>query len=77
MHIGYALVSTEDQNLAIQLQALQQAGCRRMFQEKVSGARRQRTEPAKMLEQLREDDTVMVWKLDRLVWPARHATCWK
>jgi DNA invertase Pin-like site-specific DNA recombinase len=66
MHIGYARVSTEDQNLAIQLQALEQAGCRRMFREKVSGARRQRPELAKMLEQLREGDTVIVWKLDRL-----------
>ncbi|MBX6311455.1 MAG: recombinase family protein [Isosphaeraceae bacterium] len=66
MYIGYARVSTEDQNLAIQLQALEQVGCRRMFQEKVSGARRQRPELARMLEQLREGDTVIVWKLDRL-----------
>lgn len=66
MYMGYARVSTEDQNLAIQLQALERAGCRRMFQEKVSGARRQRPELARMLEHIREGDTVVVWKLDRL-----------
>ena len=66
MNIGYARVSTEDQNLDIQLQKLKQAGCKRIFQEKVSGAHRQRPELAKMLEQLRESDTVIVWKLDRL-----------
>jgi DNA invertase Pin-like site-specific DNA recombinase len=45
---------------------LKQAGCKRIFQEKVSGARRQRPELAKLLEHLREGDTVVVWKLDRL-----------
>ena len=66
MNIGYARVSTEDQKLEIQLQKLKQAGCKRIFQEKVSGAKRQRPELAKMLEQLRDGDTVVVWKLDRL-----------
>jgi DNA invertase Pin-like site-specific DNA recombinase len=66
MYIGYARVSTDDQHLDIQLQALKQAGCKRIFQEKISGARRQRPELAKMLEHLREGDTVVVWKLDRL-----------
>jgi DNA invertase Pin-like site-specific DNA recombinase len=66
MYIGYARVSTEDQNLDIQLLALRQAGARKIFQEKLSGAQRQRPELVKMLEQLRDGDTVVVWKLDRL-----------
>jgi DNA invertase Pin-like site-specific DNA recombinase len=66
MYIGYARVSTDDQHLDTQLQVLKQAGCKRIFQEKVSGAHRQRPELAKMLEHLREGDTVVVWKLDRL-----------
>lgn len=66
MYIGYARVSTDDQHLDTQLQVLNQAGCRRVFQEKVSGAHRQRPELVKMLEHLREGDTVVVWKLDRL-----------
>ena len=66
MRVGYARVSTEDQKLEIQLQKLKQAGCKRIFQEKVSGAHRQRPELAKMVEQLRDGDTIIVWKLDRL-----------
>ena len=66
MYIGYARVSTEDQNLDIQLHALKQVGCQKAFQEKFSGVHRQRPELAKMLEQLRDGDTVVVWKLDRL-----------
>jgi len=66
MHLGYARVSTEDQNLDIQLQVLKQAGCASIFQEKISGARRQRPELAKMLEHVRAGDMVVVWKLDRL-----------
>ena len=64
--IGYARVSTEDQQLEIQQQKLKQAGCKRIFQEKVSGVHRQRPELAKMLEHIRDGDTVIVWKLDRL-----------
>jgi DNA invertase Pin-like site-specific DNA recombinase len=66
MLIGYARVSTEDQHLDIQLQKLKAVGCKRVFQEKVSGAHRARPELAKMLEHMREGDTVVVWKLDRL-----------
>jgi DNA invertase Pin-like site-specific DNA recombinase len=66
MYVGYARVSTEDQKLEIQQQKLKQAGCKRIFQEKVSGAHRQRPELAKMLEHIRDGDTVIVWKLDRL-----------
>jgi DNA invertase Pin-like site-specific DNA recombinase len=66
MKIGYARVSTEDQHVDLQLDVLTQAGCQRMFCEKVSGAGRQRPEMFRMLEQLRAGDTVIVWKLDRL-----------
>lgn len=66
MLVGYARVSTEDQKLEIQQQKLKQTGCKRIFQEKVSGAHRQRPELAKLLEHIRDGDTVVVWKLDRL-----------
>jgi DNA invertase Pin-like site-specific DNA recombinase len=64
--IGYARVSTLDQNLDLQMQALKKAGCRKIFREKVSGVRRQRPEFQRMLEQLRPGDTIVVWRLDRL-----------
>ena len=63
---GYARVSTGDQHFELQLEALQQAGCQRIFCEKVSGARHQRPQWLRLLEQLRVGDTVVVWKLDRL-----------
>ena len=66
MNIGYARVSTLDQNLDLQMQALRKAGCQKIFREKVSGASRERPEFQRMLEQLRDGDTVIVWKLDRL-----------
>jgi DNA invertase Pin-like site-specific DNA recombinase len=66
MNIGYARVSTLDQNLDLQMQALRKAGCKKIFREKVSGASRERPEFQRMLDQLRNDDTVIVWKLDRL-----------
>jgi hypothetical protein len=66
MKIGYARVSTLDQNLDLQLQALKAAGCRRIFQEKISGSNRNRPEFRRMLDHLREGDIIVVWKLDRL-----------
>ena len=64
--IGYARVSTLDQNLAVQLQALKKAGCQKIFREKRSGASRHRPELQRLVEQLRARDTIVVWKLDRL-----------
>ena len=72
MKIGYARVSTEDQRLTLQLEALKKAGCTRIFREKVSGAYRDRPELNRMLDQLREGDVVTVWKLDRLARSTRN-----
>jgi DNA invertase Pin-like site-specific DNA recombinase len=72
MKIGYARVSTEDQKLTIQLEALKKAGCTRIFREKVSGAYRDRPELNRMLDQLREGDVITVWKLDRLARSTRN-----
>ena len=66
MKIGYARVSTEDQNLDLQMNALQREGCRQIFQEKITGGSLDRPQLQKMLEQLRAGDEVVVWKLDRL-----------
>lgn len=66
MKIGYARVSTQDQDLALQLDALQTADCTTIYQEKVSSKRKERPELQTMLAQLQKDDVVVVWKLDRL-----------
>ena len=66
MLIGYARVSTDDQSLDLQRRALRETGCARLFEEKVSGARRQRPELARLLDQLRDGDVVVVGRLDRL-----------
>ncbi len=66
MKIGYARVSTQEQDLALQLDALNEAGCEQTYQEKITGANKDRPQLQKLLEQLREGDTVVIWKLDRL-----------
>jgi DNA invertase Pin-like site-specific DNA recombinase len=66
MFIGYARVSTQDQNLDLQLKALSDFGCTKIFKEKVSGKSKDRPELNNLLSQLRAGDTVVVWKLDRL-----------
>ena len=68
MKIGYARVSTKDQNLDLQLDALSKAGCADtyIYREEVSGALRERPQLKKLLEQVREGDVVVIWKLDRL-----------
>lgn len=66
MLIGYARVSTQDQDTTAQIGALKSAGCEIIFQEKVSGGRWERPELHRLLQQLRKDDIVVVWKLDRL-----------
>jgi DNA invertase Pin-like site-specific DNA recombinase len=66
MLIGYARVSTEDQDLSLQRAALKAVGCLRIYEEKVSGAKRSRPELGRLLDQLRADDVVVVSRLDRL-----------
>jgi DNA invertase Pin-like site-specific DNA recombinase len=66
LFIGYARVSTQDQNPQLQLDALTAADCERSFVERASGAQRERPELQAALEYIREGDTLVVWKLDRL-----------
>jgi DNA invertase Pin-like site-specific DNA recombinase len=66
MQLGYARVSTDDQDTRLQTDVLERAGCRRIFREKASGAKADRPELARLLETLREGDMLVVWKLDRL-----------
>ncbi len=65
MIFGYARVSTKDQKLQMQREALEKAGCDEIFEEKKS-TRKERAELNKLIEKLRPDDTLVVWKLDRL-----------
>jgi DNA invertase Pin-like site-specific DNA recombinase len=66
MQIGYARVSTQDQNLDLQLKALSDFGCAKIYKEKISGKTKDRPELNNLLSQLRAGDSVVVWKLDRL-----------
>jgi DNA invertase Pin-like site-specific DNA recombinase len=66
MLVGYARVSTQDQKADLQTDALQAAGCEKIFTEKASGAQRDRPELKASLEYIRAGDTLVVWKLDRL-----------
>ena len=66
MLIGYARVSTDDQNLDLQRDALQQAGCEQIFEDTISGAKASRPGLKAALEYARAGDTLVVWRLDRL-----------
>lgn len=72
MLIGYARVSTQDQNLDLQREALTKAGCQKIFEDRISGTRAERPGLTKTLEMLREGDTLVVWKLDRLGRSVKH-----
>ena len=66
MKIGYARVSTREQNLDMQIVALEEAGCERIYEEVVSGAKADRPILENLIRQLRPKDTLVIWKLDRL-----------
>jgi DNA invertase Pin-like site-specific DNA recombinase len=66
MLVGYSRVSTQDQDPALQLDALREAGCERVFSETASGAQRDRQQLKAALDYMRASDTLVVWRLDRL-----------
>jgi DNA invertase Pin-like site-specific DNA recombinase len=66
MKVGYARVSTIDQNLDLQKDALQKLGCEKFYEEKASGKKMDRPELEHCLKSLRSGDTLCVWRLDRL-----------
>ena len=72
MLIGYARVSTTDQTLDLQKDALQKAGCDRIFTDTASGAKAERTGLDEALSYVRPGDTLVVWRLDRLGRSLRH-----
>jgi DNA invertase Pin-like site-specific DNA recombinase len=72
MLIGYARVSTQDQNLELQRKALLDAGCKKIFDDNLSGSRSDRPGLTQALEFLRDGDTLVVWKLDRLGRSVKH-----
>ena len=70
--IGYARVSTEDQHIDAQLEQLHQAGCKKIYKEKASGVKVDRPQLAAMLDYVREGDTVVACKLDRIARSTKH-----
>ncbi len=72
MNIGYARVSTEDQNLDMQMDALKEAKCDHIYEEKMSGKIKERPVLDEALNFMRKGDTLVVWKLDRLGRSLRH-----
>lgn len=72
MFIGYARVSTKDQDPSLQIDALKAAGCERIYTDHASGTKEHRPEYDQVCEMLREGDTLVVWKLDRLGRSLKH-----
>ena len=72
MKMGYARVSSDDQNLDLQRDALKIAGCERVYEEKESGGKLDRPELLRLMEALRSGDTLVVWRLDRLGRSLKH-----
>src|SRR5437588_8219336 len=72
MFIGYARISTQDQTLNLQKDALEKIGCSKIFTDTASGAKAERTGLNEALEYVREGDTLVVWRLDRLGRSLKH-----
>ena len=72
MKIGYARISTKQQNIDMQIDALEKEGCHRIYQEVVSGVRSSSPELDAMMSSLRKRDIIVVWKLDRLGRSLKH-----
>ena len=72
MNIGYARVSTQDQTLALQKDALEKIGCKKIFTDTASGTKAERKGLDEALEYVREGDTLVVWRLDRLGRSLKH-----
>ncbi len=72
MQIGYARVSTKEQSFDLQIDALRKAGCKKIYQEVVSGAKAERPVLDDLLQELRAGDVLVIWKLDRLGRSIRH-----
>lgn len=72
MKIGYARVSTDDQNLFLQIDALEQAGCEKIYRDQLGGAKTERPGLQETLTYLRPGDTLVVWRLDRLGRSLKH-----
>ncbi len=72
MYVGYARVSTSDQTLDLQQDALEKIGCTKIFTDTASGAKAERKGLEEALTYVREGDTLVVWKLDRLGRTLKH-----
>lgn len=72
MKIGYVRVSTKEQSFNLQIDALQQAGCEKLYREVISGARTERPGLDRMVDNLRAGDVLVIWKLDRLGRSLKH-----
>jgi DNA invertase Pin-like site-specific DNA recombinase len=72
MKIGYARVSTNQQDTKLQLDALNVAGCTKIYEEKISGGKTDRTELNQCLKAMNTNDVLVVWKLDRLGRSLQH-----
>ncbi|MED2997442.1 recombinase family protein, partial [Bacillus tropicus] len=72
MIFGYARVSTEEQNLDMQIDALQQYGVERLYQEKMTGIKKERPQLEELLKVLRKGDKIVVYKLDRISRSTKH-----